>query len=106
MKRALTMMFALLLCCCAFAQNERHEVRKGNRQFKDGKFQECEISYKKALLADSLSNHAKYNLGNTYYRMENFTEADKAFAATQDSLMKPADIAKKYHNMGNSMLKH
>lgn len=105
MKRALTIISALLLCCCASAQNERHEVRRGNRQFKGEKYQECEISYKKAILADSLSSHAKYNLGNTYYRMENFAEADKAFAAAQDSLMKPSDIARKYHNMGNSMAK-
>ncbi|MBO4768514.1 MAG: tetratricopeptide repeat protein [Bacteroidales bacterium] len=107
MKRFVMTFAALLLCfAAAFAQNERREVRRGNRQFGKEKYQECEISYKKALVADSLSAAANYNLGNTYYRMENYAEADKAFAAVQDSLIrKPADISKRYHNMGNSFLK-
>ena len=106
MKRFVMTFAALLLCfAAAFAQNERREVRRGNRQFGKEKYQECEISYKKALVADSLSAAANYNLGNTYYRMENYAEADKAFAAVQDSLIrKPADISKRYHNMGNSFL--
>ena len=106
MKRFLMTLAALLLCfSAAFAQNEKREVRRGNRQFGREKYQECEISYKKALLADSLSAAANYNLGNTYYRLQNYAEADKAYAAVQDSLVrKPADIAKRYHNAGNSML--
>ena len=106
MKRFLMILTALTLCTVsALAQNERREVRRGNRQFSKDKYQECEISYKKALVADSLSAAANYNLGNTYYRMQNYAEADKAFAAVQDSLVrKPADVAKRYHNAGNSML--
>ena len=106
MKRFLMTSAALLLClAAAFAQNERREVRRGNRLFSKDKYQECEISYKKALVADSLSAAANYNLGNTYYRMQNYAEADKAFAAVQDSLVrKPADVAMRYHNAGNSML--
>ena len=106
MKRFLMTSAALLLClAAAFAQNERREVRRGNRLFSKDKFQESEISYKKALVADSLSAAASYNLGNTYYRMQNYAEADKAFAAVQDSLVrKPADVARRHHNAGNSML--
>ena len=107
MKRFFMTLAALALCAAAaFAQNERREVRRGNRQFGRDKYQESEISYKKALLADSLSAAANYNLANTYYRMENWAEADKAYSAVRDSLVrKPSDIAKRYHNAGNSMLK-
>ena len=95
----------LILCFCSVsAQSERSSVRRGNRDFRKEKYQDAEIDYKKGLIADSLSNAANYNLGNTYYRMENFAEADKCWNAVADSLGKVKHGSDMYHNMGNSCL--
>ena len=106
MKRIVILLMLLVITAPAtVAQSERSGVRRGNRAFGREKYQAAEIDYKKALLADSLSNAAGYNLGNTYYRMENYQEADKAYGAIADSLAKdPRYAARLYHNMGNSLL--
>ncbi|MBQ0122123.1 MAG: tetratricopeptide repeat protein [Bacteroidales bacterium] len=97
----------LILCTCAvcLAQSERKNVRRGNRDFRKSRYEQAEIDYKKALLADSTSAAAAYNLGNTYYRLENFTEADKYFKQASDSLASTKYGADSYHNAGNSMLR-
>ena len=89
----------------AFGQTDRKEVRQGNREFKKEAFQDAEIAYKKALLKDSLSNAASFNLGNTYYRMENYSEADRYYAAVSDSLDHAGHGAESYFNQGDSFLK-
>lgn len=106
MKKAL---FSLILiftavCVCS-AQSERKSVRSGNRDFRKSAFEKAEINYKKALVADSTSIAADYNLGNTYYKLENYTEADKYYAACGDSLAKESHGSDLFHNMGNSLVK-
>ena len=109
MRRYLFLLLSVLLCCgIASAQSvreERSNVRKGHRSFKKENYSEAEIGYKKALVADSTSVSADYNLGNTYYRMENYTEADRYFKAGLDSLSKGSHGADAWHNQGNSLLK-
>ena len=66
MKRMIVWMLMILVAApVAEAQSERSSVRKGNRAFNREKYQAAEIDYKKGLLADSLSNAAGYNLGNS-----------------------------------------
>lgn len=97
------LMFAVL--APAFGQTDRKEVRHGNRLFSKENFQEAEIDYKKALMKDSLSNAANFNIGNTYYRMENYSEADRHYAAVMDSLDRAGHGAQAYFNQGDSYLK-
>ena len=78
MKKISLVVLVLLLCYAqAFAQVDRREVRSGNRAFKKGEWTKAEIDYKKALLKDSTSVAAQYNLANALYREENYTEAEK-----------------------------
>ena len=106
MKRYLCTGLLLLLAASAcFAQGERKSVRRGNRDFRKEAWQQAEINYKKALVADSTSVAADYNLGNTYFRQENFGEADRYYKAAIDSLAKGKYGADAFHNMGNSLLK-
>ena len=98
-------MLMLAVAVPAFGQTDRKEVRKGNREFKKENWQNSEIDYKKALLKDSLSNAANFNLGNTYYRMENYSEADRYYAAVSDSLDRAGRGAESYFNQGDSYLK-
>lgn len=106
--KKITVILVVLFSVCAVcgAQTERGSVRKGNRDFSKSRFDEAEINYKKALVADSTSVAADYNLGNTYFRMENFGEAEKYYSAAADSLAKGEYGADLYHNLGNSLMTH
>lgn len=110
MKRFLFILAAILLSaasCLAQSSDraERSGVRRGNRDFRKEHWPQAEINYKKALVADSSSVAADYNLGNTYYRMENFSEAERYLKAGVDSLAKGKHGADAFHNLGNACLK-
>jgi len=72
------------------------EVRSGNRSFKKAAYKKSEIDYKRALLKDSLSVTANYNLGNTLYRMKNTDEAIKNYQ-NADNVLKSYE-----HNYENA----
>ena len=57
------------------AQTDKSEVRKGNREYRKGEFKEAEIDYRRALVKDSLSFAANYNLACDLYRQEQYDEA-------------------------------
>ena len=59
------------------AQIDRREVRKGNRDFKKENYREADIEYRKALVKDSLSVAANYNLANALYRLDDMEQAAK-----------------------------
>ena len=104
-KKAILILFAVLLCSAtAFAQVDRREVRAGNRAFKKGEFPKAEIDYKKALLKDSTSVAAQYNLANALYKNENYTEAEKYSKAALDSLSRSPRAADAYFNNGDIYL--
>ncbi|MBQ5434794.1 MAG: tetratricopeptide repeat protein, partial [Bacteroidales bacterium] len=106
MKRFLFLVLACLLSATVcFAQSERASVRRGNRDFRKEHWPQAEINYKKALVADSTSVTADYNLGNTCFRLENYAEADRCYQAGLDSLAKGKHGADAYHNAGTSKLK-
>ena len=67
----------LLLSLSAFAQVDKKDVRRGNRQFAKAKYGDADISYRKGLNADSTSVAAAYDLGNNLYRQGNYAEAGK-----------------------------
>ncbi len=78
--------FALLLASIsAAAQTDRREVRSGNRQFRKENFTRAEIDYRKALVKDSSSFAASYDLANSLYRQNNFEEAGKTLEKVKDS---------------------
>ena len=89
------------------AQSDRSEVRAGNREFKKGEFLEAELDYKRALVEDSTSITAKYNLGNALYRTESYSEAELYLKGLGDSLksVSPSRASDCFHNSGNLALK-
>lgn len=104
-KKAILILFAATLCSAtAFAQVDRREVRSGNRAFKKGEFPKAEVDYKKALLKDSTSVAAQYNLANALYKNENYTEAEKYSKAALDSLSRSPRAADAYFNNGDIYL--
>ena len=83
------------------AQIDRREVRKGNRDFKKENFREADIEYRKALVKDSLSVAANYNLANTLFRMDNMDEAAKVMDRIKEVAPATESAADYYYNVGD-----
>ena len=81
MRKILCILMALLMAAQAYAQADRHEVRAGNRKFRKGDVQAAEIDYRKAVLKDTASVAAQYDLASALYREEDYAGAAKALDA-------------------------
>lgn len=100
MKNAYLILLFVLIPAFASAQADKGEVRSGNRKFRKDSFREAEIDYRKALLKDSLSVAANYNLASTLYRESNYEEASKSL----DNIKKLADSPDYHFNCGDVAL--
>lgn len=119
-KKLFAVAFILLLSGYQMqAQVDRKEVRQGNRVFEKGNYKEAEVEYRKALIKDSNSVAANYNLANTLYKMDDAAGAEKNYVMAADTIGKmpievnwstgtvknknsaPSDV---FHNLGNSYL--
>lgn len=85
----------------ASAQVDRREVRKGNRDFKKENYREADVEYRKALVKDSLSMAANYNLANTLYRQNDFEQAAKALDKLKEVAPASEYAADYYYNLGD-----
>ena len=101
---ALCLLFALPLM--AQHMPERSEVRRGNRQYNKGNYEQSSERYRNALVADSLNFEATYNLGNANYKMERYEAAEQTLMrAAADSLRNNEERAKAFYNLGNAQFK-
>ena len=100
---AVILVFFLSVSVAVFAQTpaDKREVRSGNRGFKRDNYKEAEIDYRKALIKDSTSVAANYNLANTLYRMQDWEQAGK-FIETAEA----AENADVYYNKGDIALQN
>ena len=86
------------------AQVDRRDVRAGNRQFRKENWREADIDYRKALVKDSTSIAANYNLASNLYRQGNFDEAAKVMEKIKETAPATANAADYYYNTGDSAL--
>lgn len=80
-KKIFAVLFFLSLALAAAGQADKRDVRAGNRKFRKGEFKEAEIDYRKAVLKDSTSMKAQYNLASSLYRQEDYEGAGRALSA-------------------------
>ena len=86
MKRLMILILALVSAVTVSAQTDRKEVRAGNRAFRKGDFRKSEIDYRKAVLKDSLSVAAQYNLASSLYRQDDYEGAQKALSSIAETV--------------------
>lgn len=84
-----------------WGQVDKSDVRKGNRDFRKEDYREAEIDYRKALVKDSLSVAANYNLANTLYREGDMEQAAKVMETVKDVAPASASAADYYYNLGD-----
>ena len=86
----------------AFGQKESDDIRIGNRFYKDKKYTEAEIEYRKALQKNNSSFEASFNLGNALFRQEKYKDAFEQYKKAMSSTEDKEKIASGYHNLGNT----
>ncbi len=104
MKRLILIFAAALLCLPLAAQADRKDVRAGNRRFKAGDWKESEIDYRKALVKDSTSFAASYNLASSLYRQNDFEGASKVMEPAEEASASAGQSASYNYNMGDIAL--
>ena len=69
-------------------------------------YQKAEINFRKAMVVTKNHINAQYNLANTLYRQEKYTEAAEIYKAISENQKADKKMrSKAYHNYGNSLLK-
>ena len=94
-------MLSLMATLEAGAQEDKRDVRKGNRDFRKENWKEAEIDYRKALVKDSLSMAAAYNLANTLYREGDVEQAGKVMEGIKEVAPASDAAADYYYNLGD-----
>lgn len=86
------------------AQTDRQHIRQGNKAFRSMKYDQAEVSYRKALAKKPSNSQALYNMGCVLMQKENTPGADSLAIETFKKAAK-AEVNKRrkamsYHNMG------
>jgi tetratricopeptide (TPR) repeat protein len=101
----LLFILSFLISITSIAQNKKSFLRDGNTLYADSSYNEAEIQYRKSLEKDQDYFNASFNLADAVYKQERFEEASALFDALKDNAPTEDDLAKVYHNLGNSLVK-
>jgi FtsZ-interacting cell division protein ZipA len=95
------LVISLLALCSLTAFAQKADLRRGNRLFRRGEFPKADISYRKALMQDSTSVAATYNLANTLYREKDMENARRLLDGAKEAAGTEAFAADYYYNLGD-----
>ena len=94
----------LLVALPSFAQTDKREVRRGNRKFDKHNYKEAELDYRRALVKDSTSFAAIYDLASALYKQKDYEGAGSVLARREEAPPMDLDGAKYYFNAGDIAL--
>jgi len=94
-------MLLALLSVNAAGQIDKRDVRRGNRDYKKENYKDAEIEYRKAIVKDSLSVAANYNLATDLYRQNNSQEAQKVLDRIKEVAPASENASDYYYNLGD-----
>jgi tetratricopeptide (TPR) repeat protein len=103
-RNSILLLILALWALNTFAQQERKYIRKGNKEFEKGNFDDSEIFYRKAIAKKEDSYNASFNIGDALYKQEKYDDAIHQFIDLTNQELSKEDKAKIYHNLGNSLL--
>lgn len=90
----------------AAAQQTKSQFRKGNELYKEGKYNEAEIAYRKGLSKQPDSWVGNYNLANALYKQKRYEEAGAILDSLAPNASADNQKARVYHNLGNALLEN
>ena len=108
--KAIHILITLLLCFSVQAQQDtlvqqriaRSFVREGNELYKQKKYADAVVSYKKATTQVSTYYKSAFNLGNTLYVQKNYKEAIPQYELAAKGTQNKLEKAAAYHNLGDA----
>ena len=103
--RNLLLILSFLISITSIAQNKKSFLRDGNTLYADSSYNNAEMKYRKSLEEDQDYFNASFNLADAIYKQERYGEASALFNALKDDAPTETDLAKVYHNLGNSLVK-
>ena len=107
MKRYLLIMLSCFVSYTMLhAQNDLKLLREGNKDYKNAKYNEAEINYRKALEKNSRNYKSLYNLGSALYKQGNYEEAANILNDLSEQKLDDKTLSNIYHNLGNALLKN
>ncbi len=105
----LTWIFVLLILSLPSgylkAQSIRSLNNKGVDLYKEGKFADSEVNFKKGSMKEPKNFETNFNLGDAYYKQGRYEDAIKSYQSALTESESPEQKAKVFHNIGNSLLK-
>lgn len=105
----------LFLGCIAIAQSQEVDesaissqkyTYKANQAIQEDAFADAEAEYRKAIHKNGANSAARYNLGNAYYKNENYVEAFNRYKQSTEVATTKAEKHKAFHNLGNIFMKN
>ena len=104
LKKTIAALAALLLVLPLSAQEDKTEVRSGNRMLRNRNYNEAEINFRKGLVKDSTSFISSYDLASSLYLQKDYDNAAKALERVEPQLP-DSEYADRWHfNKGNIAL--
>ena len=97
----LTCLLFTVVGVTASAQVDKRDVRRGNRDYKKENYKEAEIEYRKAIVKDSLSIAANYNLASDLYRQNNSKAAQEILGKIKEQAALSEYAAEYFYNLGD-----
>ena len=100
----LAVMIFVISGISADAQVDKKDVRRGNRDFRKENYREADIDYRKALLKDSTSVAANYNLASVLYRQGDMQQAATTLDRIKETAPATESSADYWYNRGDVAL--
>ena len=100
-----SLLLVLLYNILLIGQSTRGLINDGVDLYKEQKFADAEVNFKKGAEKTPESFEAKFNLGDAYYKQQRYDEAIKSFQSAFVNARNDQERAKLFHNVGNSLLK-
>lgn len=98
--KVLLIIGGLFVCLFGRGQNADKLIQKGNEFYKKQEFAKAETAYNEAVTAEPSSANAKFNLGNTLYKLNKQEEAITQFDDVTNETAKTDIKAKAFYNKG------
>lgn len=107
LKRFIIGVILSILCFHTVLAQESYNrlLFEGNRSFKEKDYENSASKFKSAIRVNEKDFAAHYNLGNAYYKTNQFEEARTEFEKAQQLAKNKNDKAAALYNLGNSYMK-
>lgn len=83
---------------------EKKWIAEGNTYYLQKEYEKARVEYSKVLATTPSSYKANFNLGNSYFELKNYKNAESHFQKASESAANNIEKANAFHNLGNSLM--